>query len=40
MMTYYYIVGECYFECDDVTIVDRFSPKLESILEYLKKLKD
>jgi hypothetical protein len=40
MMTYYYIVGECYFECDDVTVVDRFSPNLESIIEYLKKLKD
>ncbi len=40
MMTYYYIVGECYFESDDATIVDRFSPNITSIIEYLKKLKD
>jgi hypothetical protein len=40
MMTYYYIVGECYFESDDATVVDRFSPNIVSILEYLKKLKD
>jgi hypothetical protein len=29
-----------YFQADDIDIIERFSPRIESILEYLKKLKD
>ncbi len=40
IITYYYIDGKYYFQSEDNTVVDVFGPNIESIVEYLNKLKD